>query len=131
MKGTAGKTFLASINQVIVREGAGPDGKQRVRTRAVVHDLTTESEMRQALKASEDRFQRFFDEAPVGIILIDEEEKLQIVTPPSPASSKRRLIKSKDRPLTTSSMKKTATKSQARWAALKKASVLMPRSKFP
>ncbi|HOO80954.1 MAG TPA: response regulator [Alphaproteobacteria bacterium] len=76
MKGTAGKTFLASINQVIVREGAGPDGKQRVRTRAVVHDLTTESEMRQALKASEDRFQRFFDEAPVGIILIDEEGKV-------------------------------------------------------
>jgi two-component system cell cycle sensor histidine kinase/response regulator CckA len=67
MKGTAGKTFLASINQVIVRE---PDGK--VRTRAVVHDLTTEREMSLALKASEDRFQRFFDEAPLGIILINQ-----------------------------------------------------------
>ena len=68
MKGTAGKTFLASINQVIVREG-----ENRVRTRAVVHDLTSEREMRQALKASEDRFQRFFDEAPVGILLADED----------------------------------------------------------
>lgn len=76
MKGSAGQCFLASINQVIVREGKGTDGKQKVRTRAVVHDLTTESEMRQALKASEDRFQRFFDEAPVGIILIDENGKV-------------------------------------------------------
>jgi len=66
MKGAAGQTFLASINQVIVHE----DG-ERVRTRAVVHDLTTEREMHQALKASEDRFQRFFEEAPVGIILVD------------------------------------------------------------
>lgn len=73
MKGAGGKTFLASINQVIVKEGASANGKERVRTRAVVHDLTTESEMRKALKASEDRFQRFFDEAPVGIILVNEE----------------------------------------------------------
>jgi len=71
MKGVGGKTFLASINQVIVKEG-----DDRVRTRAVVHDLTTEREMRQALKASEDRFQRFFDEAPVGIILADQDGKI-------------------------------------------------------
>ncbi|MCB9982244.1 MAG: PAS domain S-box protein [Rhodospirillales bacterium] len=76
MKGAGGRPFLASINQVIVREGQGLDGKQRVRTRAVVHDLTAESQMRQALKASEDRFQRFFDEAPVGIILIDENGRI-------------------------------------------------------
>ncbi|MAF98464.1 MAG: hybrid sensor histidine kinase/response regulator [Micavibrio sp.] len=68
MKATAGKTFLASINQTIVEEPGG-----RVRTRAVVHDLTTEREMRKALQASEDRFQRFFDEAPLGIILLDSE----------------------------------------------------------
>ncbi len=68
MKGVSGKPFLASINQVIVKEG-----ENKVRTRAVVHDLTTEREMRMALKASEDRFQRFFDEAPVGIILMNEE----------------------------------------------------------
>jgi two-component system cell cycle sensor histidine kinase/response regulator CckA len=67
MKGTAGKTFLASINQIIVKETDG-----RVRTRAVVRDLTAEREMRKALEASEDRFQRFFEEAPLGIIQVDE-----------------------------------------------------------
>ncbi len=66
MKGRGGKIFLASINQVIVKES---DGK--VRTRAVVYDKTAEREMSLALKASEDRFQRFFDEAPLGIILLD------------------------------------------------------------
>lgn len=68
MKGAGGKTFIASINQVVVREGGG-----RVRTRAVVHDMTSEREMSLALKASEDRFQRFFDEAPLGIVLVDRE----------------------------------------------------------
>lgn len=66
MKGPAGKIFLASVNQSVVFEA---DGK--VRTRAVVHDLTAEREMRQALVDSEDRFQRFFDEAPLGIALVD------------------------------------------------------------
>lgn len=65
MKGPGGRSFLASINQTVVRDSDG-----RVRTRAVVNDLTSERAMRQALKASEDRFQRFFDEAPVGIALI-------------------------------------------------------------
>ena len=68
MKAAAGETFLASINQVVVKDD---DGK--VRTRGVVHDLTAEREMSQALKASEDRFQRFFEEAPVGIMLVDGE----------------------------------------------------------
>lgn len=68
MKGPAGRTFLASINQAVVHEEGG-----RVRTRAVVHDLTAEREMRQALQASEDRFQKFFEEAPLGIILIDKD----------------------------------------------------------
>ena len=46
MKGAGGKIFLASVNQVVVQEDDG-----RVRTRAVVHDLTTEREIRKALKA--------------------------------------------------------------------------------
>lgn len=66
MKGPGGKVFLASINQSVVTDTDG-----RVRTRAVVHDLTSEREMRQALKDSEDRFQRFFNEAPLGIALVD------------------------------------------------------------
>ena len=67
MKSTGGKTFLASINQVVVRDMDG-----RVRTRAVVHDLTSERQMRTALVESEARFQRFFEEAPLGIILVDK-----------------------------------------------------------
>lgn len=65
-KGAMGKTFLASINQAVVMDDDG-----RVRTRAVVHDLTAEREMKQALQSAEDRFQRFFEEAPLGIALID------------------------------------------------------------
>jgi two-component system cell cycle sensor histidine kinase/response regulator CckA len=72
MKGPGGRTFLASINQAVVRESEGS-----VRTRGVVHDLTQEREMRKALQASEDKFQRFFDEAPVGIAMIDSEGALK------------------------------------------------------
>ena len=72
MKGPGGKTFLASVNQAVVREDEG-----RVRTRGVVHDLTSEREMRQALQASEDRFHRFFDEAPLGIVLVGSDGAVQ------------------------------------------------------
>ena len=65
MKGPGGKIFLASINQGVVHEADG-----RVRTRGVVHDLTVERAMRQALEASEVRFRRFFEEAPLGILII-------------------------------------------------------------
>lgn len=66
MKGPAGRTFLASVSQSVVHEA-----EDKVRTRGVVHDLTAEREMRQALKDSEDRFQRFFEEAPLGIALVN------------------------------------------------------------
>ncbi len=72
MKGKAGETFLASVNQVVVKD----EDTGRIRTRAVVHDLTAEREMSLALKASEDRFERFFEEAPVGIMLIDDDGKI-------------------------------------------------------
>lgn len=72
MKGAGGKTFLASVNQTVVFEDDG-----RVRTRGVIHDLTAEREMRQALEVSEDRFQRFFEEAPLGIALVDAKGTVQ------------------------------------------------------
>ncbi len=72
MKGPGGNTFLASVNQAVVREEEG-----RVRTRGVVHDLTSEKEMRRALKASEDRFERFFEEAPLGIIRVGSDGVIQ------------------------------------------------------
>lgn len=68
MKGAGGKTFLASINQTVVKED-----DNSIRTRAVVHDLTSEREMRSALQASEDRFRRFYDEAPLGIISVNQD----------------------------------------------------------
>ncbi len=68
MKGPGGKSFMAAVNQIVVKE---PDG--RVTTRAVVNDMTSEREMHKALQASEDRFQRFFEEAPLGIVLVNRE----------------------------------------------------------
>ena len=76
MKGPGGRVFLASINQSVVHEG-----ESAVRTRGVVHDLTFEREMRQALKESEDRFQRFFAEAPVGVALLDKHSVLSDCNP--------------------------------------------------
>ncbi len=67
MKGAFGKTFFASISQNIVHNVDGS-----LRTRAVAHDLTHEQEMHRALKASEDRFKRFYEEAPLGIVLVSE-----------------------------------------------------------
>ncbi|PCJ97513.1 MAG: hybrid sensor histidine kinase/response regulator [Zetaproteobacteria bacterium] len=68
LKGAAGKTFRASINQSIVY-----GENNSVRTRAVVNDLTTEQEMHRALKASEDRFKRFYEDAPLGIVLVNKD----------------------------------------------------------
>lgn len=76
MKGPGGKTFAASISQAVVNEGGGV-----VRTRGVVHDLTAERAMRQALKASEDKFQRFFEEAPLGIALLNSQGILDDCNP--------------------------------------------------
>lgn len=66
LKGTGGKIVPVSINQTVVVEDSG-----RVRTRAVVHDLTSERAMIEALEASEDRFRRFFEEAPLGIAIVN------------------------------------------------------------
>lgn len=76
MKGPGGKTFTASISQVVVHEGSGI-----VRTRGVVHDLTAERAMRQALKMSEDRFERFFEEAPLGIAILTDSGDLEDCNP--------------------------------------------------
>jgi two-component system, cell cycle sensor histidine kinase and response regulator CckA len=72
IKGAQGRTFLASVTQTVVHE---PDG--RVRTRAVVNDLTAERAMRQALEVSEDRFQKFFADAPLGIVIINKDRKVE------------------------------------------------------
>jgi two-component system cell cycle sensor histidine kinase/response regulator CckA len=67
LKTAAGGTFSASINQDNV---LADDGRHLV-TRSVVRDLTRERAMAEALERSEERFGRFFQEAPVGIALMD------------------------------------------------------------
>ena len=66
MKGSGGRVFKASVTHSLVRDA---DGK--IRSRSIVYDLTTEQKMQEALAKSEDRFRRLFEEAPVGIGLID------------------------------------------------------------
>jgi len=66
LRGRQGRELHVYISQTVMR---GEDG--RVRSRTVVQDLTPEREMAKALERSEQGFQRFFEEAPVGIALID------------------------------------------------------------
>ena len=67
LRGRQGRTFQASISQIVVRAA---DGRVN-HTRSLVRDLTPERQIREALRASEARFQRFFEDAPIGIALVD------------------------------------------------------------
>ncbi|MFD2207898.1 PAS domain S-box protein [Kiloniella antarctica] len=62
------KRILAVISQHIAEGGTG----KGFRTRSVVRNLTLEREMATALEQSEKRFRKFFNEAPVGIVLLNE-----------------------------------------------------------
>ena len=65
MKGAGGRIFKAAITHSITRNADGG-----IITRSIVYDLTAEQRMQQALRESEDRFQRLFEEAPVGICML-------------------------------------------------------------
>jgi len=71
MRSLDGRVFQAQIAQTVVEDADG-----RIWTRSVVRDLTPERRMRDALRASEARVQRFFDDAPIGIALLDAEGRL-------------------------------------------------------
>jgi len=72
MVGLQGRSFQASVaHSVVVAE----DG-HAVHTRSVVRDLTPEHEWQAALHRSEQRFQRFFEDAPIGIALLDDDGRL-------------------------------------------------------
>lgn len=71
MKGAGGRLFKAAVTHSI---SATQDGK--ILTRSVVYDLTAEQRMQQALKESQDRFERLFEEAPVGICLIGASRRI-------------------------------------------------------
>ncbi|HEX4113898.1 MAG TPA: PAS domain S-box protein [Stellaceae bacterium] len=64
LRGTEGRLIYASVSQSVVRAG------DKLRTRSVVRDLTSQHEWAEALKRSRLRFQRLFANAPVGIALL-------------------------------------------------------------
>ncbi len=65
-RGRDGRPFSAYVTQTVVHAEHG----RGLRTRSLVRDLTIEREWADALKQSEQRFQRFFEEAAVGIVLL-------------------------------------------------------------
>ena len=65
--GADGLAFTALISQDVVR---GEEG-QVLRTRSVVRNLSRERAVEEALAHSVQRFKRFFEEAPIGIALLD------------------------------------------------------------
>ncbi len=65
IKGAGGRLFKASITHSVTRDEEG-----KIIARSVIYDLTAEQLMQKALQESEDRFQRLFEEAPVGICML-------------------------------------------------------------
>jgi two-component system cell cycle sensor histidine kinase/response regulator CckA len=66
MIGAHGRAFQVQISQSVV-----PSERGGLRTRSVVRNLMPEREMEEALRRSEQNFQRIFEDAPVGIALLD------------------------------------------------------------
>lgn len=66
MRSKSGRVFPVAITQTVVMS---EDGKS-LRTRSIVRDLTPEQSWKEALSLSEERFQRLFAEAPIGIALL-------------------------------------------------------------
>ncbi len=76
--GPNGRKLLVYVRQDVVNvQGVDPGGKAGIRTRSIVHDLTREREFERALQASEQYFQRFFEEAPTSILLLDADRKVE------------------------------------------------------
>jgi two-component system, cell cycle sensor histidine kinase and response regulator CckA len=61
----SGRRFTAYVTETLLNDG------NNIRTRTLIRDLSRERDTRTALRQSEERFHRFFDEAPVGIALLD------------------------------------------------------------
>lgn len=71
-KDKKGREFSAAIAHAVVYEDDGS-----VKTQSVIRDLTPEREMKEALIRSEDRFHRFFEDAPTGILLVSKDGKVE------------------------------------------------------
>ncbi|MBP7252397.1 MAG: PAS domain S-box protein, partial [Alphaproteobacteria bacterium] len=67
MRNRDGLQFPVAITQTIVTSEDG----HTLRTRSVVRDLRPEREWQMALNVSEQRFERLFAQAPIGVTLLD------------------------------------------------------------
>ncbi len=70
-----GGEFQAYIMQTVVEDESG------LRTRSVVRDLTSERELQKVAVLSQQRFQRLFEDAPLGIAIIDLEGRVSDCNP--------------------------------------------------
>ncbi|MDA0652623.1 MAG: ATP-binding protein [Proteobacteria bacterium] len=66
-KGLDGREFRALVSKTAVMDGG------EIRTRSLVRDLSGERGATDALRVADERFHRFFNEAPVGIVLLNAE----------------------------------------------------------
>jgi two-component system cell cycle sensor histidine kinase/response regulator CckA len=71
LQGRHGRILNAAVSQTVLREGA------HLHTNSVIRDLAPERAWEEALRPSRERFQRFFEIAPVGIALIDTEARFK------------------------------------------------------
>lgn len=72
LKGRDGGTLPVRITQNVVPSGEGGSW----RSRSVVHDLTQELAWRKALSQAEAHFGHFFNFAPIGIVVIDDDYRV-------------------------------------------------------
>lgn len=81
LRGPNGHTFQAFVRHDVASMQSMDGGGMRLRTRSVVHDLTRERELESALQVSEQYFQRFFEEAPASILMLDGEGRVEQANP--------------------------------------------------
>ena len=110
LRGPDGMPFDAHLTQEVVGAPGGmPEAAGALRTRSVVRNLTRELAMAEAVERSERQFERFFEEAPVGIALLDEDgtitesngavrDLLQVKSRLRPGLSLLDLVSEQDRP---------------------------------
>ncbi len=71
LKARDGKAVPVYVSQSLAR---GPGGEEQ--TRSVVLNLSQEQQWESALRDAEKRFRRFFDYAPIGIVMVDDQGRL-------------------------------------------------------
>ncbi|MBL8710699.1 MAG: PAS domain-containing protein, partial [Rhodospirillaceae bacterium] len=81
LRGPNGRTFQAFVRHDIATVQSPSSGGVKLRTRSVVHDLTRERELESALQVSEQYFQRFFEEAPASILMLDGTGRVEQANP--------------------------------------------------